>query len=80
MPFKEPVPNVEEPSLNVTVPVGIVALPVGPVTVAVNVTDWLCPDGFNEEATVVVEVKSAGGFTTWVSTLEVEPLKLELPT
>jgi hypothetical protein len=46
-----PVPSVVVPSLNVTVPVAVVG-----DKVAVNVTDVPNPDGFADEASVVVVV------------------------
>ena len=44
------VPRLFPPSLNVTFPVGVLE----PVTVAVNVTLWPTPEGFNEELSDVV--------------------------
>jgi hypothetical protein len=65
--------------MNVTVPVGAVEFPLGPVTAAVNITDCPCPEGFNDDVTAVVVVSSAAAFTTWVRTVDVDPLKLGLP-
>lgn len=79
LPFNDPEPKVVVPSMNVTVPVGTVGFPVGPETVAVNVTDWPCPEGFTEDATAVVEVSFAGALTTWVRAFDVDPLKFESP-
>ena len=47
------------PAVKVTVPVGFT---VGDATVAVNVTELPCFEGFKEETTVVVVVAR---FTTW---------------
>jgi hypothetical protein len=52
-PFSAPEPISVEPSRNDTVPVGIPVPGARTVTVAVNVTAWLTPDGFAEEATAV---------------------------
>ena len=47
-----------------------------PVTVAVKVTELPVLEGFAEEASVVVV---AAVLTTWLTTLDVLPVKLELP-
>lgn len=66
-----PVPSVVVPSLNVTVPVAVDG-----VIVAVNVTDTPNPDGFNDEASMVVELAL---FTTCDSAEEVLGLKFASP-
>jgi hypothetical protein len=53
-----PVPSVVVPSLNVTVPVAAVG-----DSVAVNVTDVPYPDGFTDEASVVVVLVFASAGT-----------------
>ena len=58
-----PVPSVVVPSLNVTVPVAADG-----VMVAVNVTEEPNPDGFGDDATVVVELAL---LTVWVKAAEV---------
>jgi len=45
----------------------------------VNITDCPLADGFTDEASMVVVAVLAFGFTTCVSTDEVEPAKVELP-
>ena len=67
-------PSVVLPLLKVTVPVGVP--PYLPVTVAVKVTELPVLEGFAEEASVVVV---AAVLTTWLTTLDVLPVKLELP-
>src|SRR5579872_6232598 len=74
-----PEPSEVLPSRKLTVPVGVAVAPVGPATLAVNVTDWLGAEGLGEEASAVVVDKRTGGFTTWVNTADVEPLKFESP-
>jgi hypothetical protein len=70
-PPSVPVPSVVLPSLNVTVPVAA-----GGVTVAVKVTDAPKPEGFAEDATVVVVLALLTG---WVSVAEVLVLSLASP-
>jgi hypothetical protein len=63
--------SVDEPSVvllsrNFTVPVGV---PEDAVTVAVNLTVWLCVEGFGDEVSEVdVAIKL---LTVWVSAVEV---------
>jgi hypothetical protein len=52
LPFKDEDPSAVVPSINFTVPVGVT--PVPEITVAVNVTDWLMEDGFDEEVNAVL--------------------------
>jgi len=65
--------------MKLTEPVGTVVLPEGPVTVAVNVSDCPAVTGFADEVTIDVVEALDAAFTTWVTTFDVDPLKLESP-
>jgi hypothetical protein len=66
-----PLPSVVLPSLNVTVPVAVVD-----ETVAVNVTEELNADGFDDDESVVVVLAL---LTVWVRADDVLLLQFESP-
>ena len=62
--------------LNCTVPAGVPVPGATALTVAVKVTAWPKTDGLAEEARVVALLD---GLTTWLTAVEVLPLKLLSP-
>jgi hypothetical protein len=65
-PDTEKEPNVAEPSKKVTVPVELAG-----VIAAVKVTSWHTADGLAELVSVVVVPPGIGGFTVWMTVLDV---------
>jgi hypothetical protein len=75
-PLSVPEPSAVAPSKKLTVPVGVPAPGATTAIVAVSVLAWPKTDGSGLEVSVVVV---DAWFTVWVSTGEVEPVKLASP-
>ena len=75
-PLSGALPRLVLPLLNVTAPVAVPPYCPVPVTVAVKLTDCPTTEGFTDEVNVVEEPAL---FTTWLTAVEVLPVKFASP-